>query len=126
RTTRATLATATVPGYGRVLATAAGRPVFLFTADPRGSSRCSGACASTWSPLTAHGRPVAGAGVSASLLSSFKRAGGTTQVLYNGHALYTHAGGSPGSYAGMASDGGVWYLVSTSGAAIKTTKGGGY
>lgn len=125
-TAAVTVATTSVAGYGKVLATAKGHPLFLSTADPSGASKCSGSCARTWTPLTVSGKPKAGAGVNGGLLKSFKRADGRTQVLYHGHALYTHTGASPASFAGTASNGGIWYLVSTSGAAITRTQGGGY
>jgi hypothetical protein len=60
------------------------------------------------------------------MLSTFKRKDGSVQVLYNGRALYTHSGGTAGSVAGTASDGGIWYLVSPSGKPITSTNGGGY
>jgi predicted lipoprotein with Yx(FWY)xxD motif len=122
----AAVATAKVPGYGTVLATGHGAPLYLLTADPSGGSSCSGVCAKQWPPLIATGKPAAGSGVSQSLLSSFKRADGSAQVLYAGHALYTHPGTSATAVAGTASDGGIWYLVSPSGKPIKTTNGSGY
>jgi predicted lipoprotein with Yx(FWY)xxD motif len=122
----ATVATAQVSGYGKVLATGKGAPLYVFTGDPSGGSKCVGACANQWEPLTASGKPTAGAGANAGMLSTFKRNDGGVQVLYNGHALYTHSGGSAGSVAGTASDGGIWYLVSPSGKPITSTNGGGY
>lgn len=127
-TTGATVATAKVSGYGTVLATAKGAPLYLFTGDPSGSSKCVGACAKQWQPLTVTGKPSAGTGANASMLSTFKRSNGSEQVLYNGHALYTHAGASASaaSVAGTASDGGIWYLVSPAGKPITKTNSGGY
>jgi predicted lipoprotein with Yx(FWY)xxD motif len=122
----ATVATAQVSGYGKVLATGKGTPLYVFTGDPSGGSKCVGACAKQWEPLTASGKPTAGAGANAGMLSTFKRNDGSVQVLYNGRALYTHSGGSAGSVAGTASDGGIWYLVSSSGKPITSTNGGGY
>jgi predicted lipoprotein with Yx(FWY)xxD motif len=115
-----------VPGYGTVLATTHGSPLYLLTADPSGGSSCTGACASQWPPLTASGKPTAGPGTNQSLLSRFKRADGSVQVLYAEHALYTHPGTTATAVAGTASDGGIWYLVSPSGKPIKTTNGSGY
>jgi predicted lipoprotein with Yx(FWY)xxD motif len=121
------VATTKVPGYGTVLATAKGAPVYLLSVDPSGGSSCSGTCAKQWSPLTVTGKPTAGSGVTASMLSSFKRSDGGTQILYNGHALYTHPGGlNAASVAGTASDGGIWYLVSPTGDPVKKTTGSGY
>jgi predicted lipoprotein with Yx(FWY)xxD motif len=114
-----------VNGYGSVLVTAADQPIYILSTDPSGSSKCSSACAQAWKPVTVSGSPKAGSGASSSLLSSFKRSDGTTQVLYDKHALYTHAG-SAASAAGTASDGGVWYLINAKGKVVKSTSEGGY
>lgn len=114
-----------VNGYGSVLVTASDQPIYILSTDPSGSSKCASSCAKTWKPVTVSGSPSAGSGVSTSLLSSFKRSDGTTQVLYDKHALYTHAG-SASSAAGTASDGGVWYLINAKGKAVKSTTAGGY
>lgn len=121
----ATVSVKKLPGYGSALVSSSGQALYLLTADPSGGSKCTGACASQWHPLVATGKLTAGPGATASMLSKFKRSDGTEQVLYDGHALYTHAG-SPASAAGTASDGGVWYLVAASGNPIKSTTGGGY
>lgn len=125
-TAKVAVLTAKVPGYGSVLATAHGSPLYLLTADPAGGSSCAGDCAKQWPPLTVRGTPRGGSGVEDSLLSSFTRSDGSVQVLYNGHALYTHPGMSATAVAGTASNGGVWYLVSPSGEPIKSTNGSGY
>ena len=123
---RGTVATTQVAGYGNVLASASGEALYLLTADPRAGSKCTGSCTARWRPLTVRGRPTAGPGVDAALLSTFKRANGSEQVLYNEHALYTYAGPGVSGGAGIASDGGHWYLVSPSGKAIKTTVNAAY
>jgi predicted lipoprotein with Yx(FWY)xxD motif len=120
-----TVAVAKVAGYGSVLVTATDQPVYILSTDPSGSSKCNGACAKIWKPVTASGSPSAGSGADSSLVSSFMRKDGTTQVLYDKHALYTHTG-SPASVAGTASEGGVWYLINAKGAAVKSTQHGGY
>ena len=114
-----------VVGYGKVLAVS-GQPVYLLSSDPPGGSKCTGGCTSTWPPLTTKGRPGAGPGADSSLLSTFKRSDGTTQVLYDKHALYKHKGRGLVSGAGVKSEGGTWYLVSPSGKPIKSTKRGDY
>jgi predicted lipoprotein with Yx(FWY)xxD motif len=113
-----------VPGYQPVLETG-GEPVYVLSTDPSGGSKCNGGCAKTWKPVTVSGKPSAGSGADSSMLSTFKRSDGTTQVLYNKHALYTHAG-SAQQNAGTASDGGVWFLINAKGAVVKSTNGGGY
>ncbi|MEA2388879.1 MAG: hypothetical protein QOG41_1652 [Thermoleophilaceae bacterium] len=121
----ATLSTMHVIGYGTALATK-GRPVYMLSSDTPGGSKCTGGCASTWPPLTANGKPTAGPGVDGSLLSTFKRPDGKTQVLYDKHALYTHTGRGLLSGVGVKSEGGVWYLIDSSGKPFKKTKSGGY
>lgn len=113
-------------GYGTVLASGTGKALYLLTADPSGGSRCTGSCTTQWHPLTVSGSPHAGQGVKASLLSTFRRGDGSTQVLYNHHALYTYSGAGAASGAGIAADGGIWYLVSPAGKAVRSTTSGGY
>lgn len=122
----ATVIAKKVAGYGSVLATSSGQAVYLLTADPSSGSKCTGSCASQWPPLTDTGSPTAGPGVNSSMLSTFKRSDGKQQVLYDKHALYTHTGTGAASGAGIAADGGVWYLVSPSGKPVKSTTSGGY
>ncbi len=113
-----------VPGYGTVLATSSGKPLYLLSADPKGGSKCTGSCVKDWPPLTG-GKPSADGKVDSSKLDSFKRGDGGRQVLYNGHALYTYTGEE---LAGIGTKllGGAWYLVSPKGEPIKTTATGGY
>jgi predicted lipoprotein with Yx(FWY)xxD motif len=103
---------------GKVLVDAQGRTLYLFEADKGTKSACDGACASVWPPLTAKGKPTAGAGLTASMLGTTKRADGTTEVTYNGHPLYTYVGDSaPGQTSGQNLDdyGAEWYVLSSRG-----------
>lgn len=122
----ATVKVSKLPGYNDVLTTSSGQAVYLLTSDPSGGSKCTGSCTSQWPPLLDKGALRAGPGVKSSLLSTFKRSDGKVQVMYNKHALYTHAGAGATSGAGLASNGGIWYLVSPSGTAVKSTASGGY
>ena len=45
-----------------------------------------------WPPLTTTGKPNAGSGVDAAMLSATKRPDGKSQVVYAGHPLYYYAG----------------------------------
>jgi predicted lipoprotein with Yx(FWY)xxD motif len=72
----------------KFLADGQGRAMYLFEADKGSTSTCTGACASAWPPVTASTMPMAGGGVSRSLLGTTKRADGTEQLTYNGHPLY--------------------------------------
>ena len=68
------------------------------------------------------GKPVAGPGVRASLLSTIRLPGGTRQVTYAGHALYLYSGDTgPGqtSYVGETAFGGRWYAIDASGRTVK-------
>ena len=81
-------------------------------------SSCSSGCASVWPPVTTSTHIQVGGGASASLLGTSKRAGGQTQVTYNGHPLYYFVGDAqPGQTngEGLNEFGGLWYAVSPSG-----------
>ena len=69
----------------KFLADGQGRAMYLFEADKGGTSTCAAA----WPPVTASAMPMAGGGVSQSMLGTTKRADGTEQLTYNGHPLYT-------------------------------------
>ena len=108
---------------GKVLVDGQGRTLYLFEADNGTASTCTGACASSWPPLTTADAPIAGAGVSASKLGTARRSDGTTGVTYNGHPLYRFAGDSaPGQATGQGSDafGAEWYVLSAAGNPIET------
>lgn len=106
---------------GKVLVDGNGRTLYLFEADKGTMSKCDGACASAWPPLTTSGKPTAGSGVVAAKLGTAKRADGTTGVTYDGHPLYTYAGdGSPGQTAGegLTDYGAPWYALSAAGKTV--------
>jgi hypothetical protein len=89
--------------------------------DKGSTSTCTGACAAAWPPVTASAMPMAGGGVSQSMLGTTKRADGTEQLTYNGHPLYYFAADTG---AGMAKGQGVkafgsdWYVVNAKGSKI--------
>ena len=106
---------------GKVLVDGNGRTLYLFEADKGTMSKCDGACASAWPPLTTSGKPTAGTGVVAAKLGTAKRADGTTGVTYDGHPLYTYAGdGAPGQTAGegLTDYGAPWYALSAAGKTV--------
>jgi predicted lipoprotein with Yx(FWY)xxD motif len=107
---------------GTYLTDGSGKSLYLFAADSGGKSVCTGACAGAWPPLTTTGKPTAGSGATASMLTTFTRSDGTTQVVYNGHPLYYYvADSAPGQTTGQGLNqfGGLWWLVSPAGAAIE-------
>ena len=106
---------------GKVVANTHGRTLYLFRADHGTTSACYGKCATYWPPLLTAGKPVAMAGVNASLLGTAKRKDGKLQVTYKGHPLYTFlldkkAGQTNGE--GSNGFGAKWYALAPSGATI--------
>ena len=106
--------------FGTYLTDGSGRTVYMFTADTKNTSACSGACTTPWPPVLTTGAPTAGSGVQASALGTIKR-GNEEQVTYDGMPLYYFARDkSAGSTAGEGINhfGGSWYVVSPSGKGI--------
>ena len=111
---------------GKVLVGANGRTLYLFEKDMGGKSSCTGGCAAEWPPFTTTGKPSAGAGVNAAMLSVTKRPDGKSQVVYAGHPLYyytadTKAGDTNGQ--GLDAFGAKWYVVSAAGSKVATSGG---
>ena len=121
-TAAATIDLQSVSGIpGKFLVDGQGRALYLFEADKSTTSTCTGACAAAWPPVTASGMPMAGSGVSQSLLGTTKRADGTEQVTYNGHPLYYFAADTgAGMVKGQGSKefGAGWYVVNAKGSKI--------
>jgi predicted lipoprotein with Yx(FWY)xxD motif len=108
---------------GTILTTSSGFTLYEFTRDRTNENSCVKVrgCSQAWPALQTSGKPIAGAGVKASLLSSIRISGGSRQVTYDGHALYTYSADSRGStaYVGVSAFGGSWYAVSASGRTVK-------
>jgi predicted lipoprotein with Yx(FWY)xxD motif len=97
--------------------------VYLFDAEASATPRCYGACAAAWPPLLLTTSPFAGGGLSQALIATVARSDGSTQVTYNGHALYLYAGDrAPGEIKCQAvvEFGGGWYVVDGQGNKIST------
>ncbi len=105
---------------GSILVSSSGRTLYEFTKDHGNKNSCAAisGCSAIWPSLKASGRPTAGSGVKASLLSTTSG----KQVTYSGHPLYTYSGDSgPGktSYVGVKEFGGTWYAINASGGTVK-------
>ena len=130
-TSAATIQAAKVPGVGTVLTNSDGQTLYLFGADTGTTSTCSSECAAVWPPVTTSGNATATMGATSSKLGTTTRDDGSTQVTYNGHPLYTYSGDTGSGMAngeGLNTYGGLWYAVTTAGAAAKgsgSTGGGG-
>jgi len=115
---------------GKILVAGNGKTLYLFARDTGTTSKCSGSCATFWPPFTTTGAARAGAGITAALLGTSRRADGTMQVTYHGHPLYffakdTKAGQMNGE--GVAAFGAKWYVLSPAGTRIlPATSSGGY
>ena len=108
--------------YGTVLVSSNGRTLYHLTAEKRGKIVCTGACAKLWPPLTIKqgSKPTAGTGVKQAKLGTIKRPDGTTQVTYNGFALYRYGDDSKTGDAKGQDESHVWFTISASGALVKT------
>ncbi len=107
---------------GKVLVNASGSILYEFSRDPAKKDTCvkiSG-CSEIWPAMPVQGRPSAGSGVSAGLLSTISLPGGVSQVTYAGHPLYIYAAAPTStSYVGAKQFGGTWYAVNAKGHAVK-------
>lgn len=115
---------------GAFLTNGSGRAIYLFVADGKDKSTCSGACAATWPPVTATGQPTASGSAQASDLGTITRSDGSKQVTYDGHPLYYYSGDTGSGMdngQGINGYGALWWLVAPSGASItsKVTISGG-
>jgi predicted lipoprotein with Yx(FWY)xxD motif len=124
---------------GAFLADGAGRTLYLWLGDPSSTSMCTGQCATYWPPLLTAGAPTASGMAQSNLLSTSKRADGTTQVTYAGHPVYYFSGDkAAGATGGQGKNafGHLWWVVSPAGAGITSAgssssaaapkSGGGY
>ena len=107
------LATTTIGGV-TVLTNARGFTLYWFAPDTPGTSKCYGACAVYWPPVTgaaaSHGLP--------GRVGTITRTDGSRQLTYDGHPLYTYiADSAPGQARGnnINLNGGVWHEVPVSG-----------
>jgi predicted lipoprotein with Yx(FWY)xxD motif len=100
---------------GPILVDRRGYTLYVFASDKHGVSTCFGGCARVWPPALTTGDPVAGAGVTASLLSTLVRPGYRRQLVYASHPLYNAAGDTrPGALTGEGYLGS-WQAVSPTG-----------
>lgn len=122
-TSRATEVVLRHTSIGTILTTSSGFTLYEFTRDRANENSCMkiSGCSQAWPALKTSGRPTAGPGVKASLLSTIRISGGAEQVTYAGHALYTYVGDSAGqtSYVGVNAFGGDWDAVNAAGHAVR-------
>ena len=106
---------------GRILVDGRGRTVYLFEKDRRGTSGCTGLCATYWPPLLTSGTSIARKGARRALLGKIRRGDGTRQVTYAGHPLYLFSGDARSGQTngeGLTDFGAGWYALSPAGKKI--------
>jgi predicted lipoprotein with Yx(FWY)xxD motif len=129
----ATVSTKTT-SLGTILVTGTGKTLYLDVNDKSGHPACKGGCLTIWPPLKATGTLKASGSAKSADLGTIKISGGTKQVTYDKHPLYTFASAATGT-SGEGENG--FYVVSPSGSKVtkasKTTSsttttstGGGY
>lgn len=109
---------------GTILVNSRGFTLYAFTRDGRNHDACAQIkhCLSLWPVVATHGRPVAGKGVNPHLIGTITLRGGTRQVTYAGHPLYTYVADSgPGQtfYVNFSQFGGRWPAVNAAGREVK-------
>jgi predicted lipoprotein with Yx(FWY)xxD motif len=107
---------------GKILVNSAGSILYEFTKDHSKTDTCAkiSGCSEIWPAMETQGKPSAGAGVKASLLSTINLPGGGSQVTYAGHPLYIYAAAPTlVSYVGAKQFGGTWYALNAKGHAVK-------
>ena len=126
------VSTRSVPGLGQILVNSSGRTLYMFVPDKDKKVTCVSTCAKIWPPLflPTGAKAVAAGGAKQALLGSDKDPAGGHVVTYSHWPLYTYLGDTkPGVTFGEALNvnGGLWYVLSPSGALIKhkANKGGG-
>jgi predicted lipoprotein with Yx(FWY)xxD motif len=121
---------------GMALVDPRGRTLYAFAADSKGHSACTGSCATYWPPTPASALPKAAPKGVTATLGQITRPDGSKQLTVDGFPMYTYVGDSrPGQAKGQGlnESGGLWWVVSGSGAWVKDSKpssapadGGGY
>jgi predicted lipoprotein with Yx(FWY)xxD motif len=104
------LKTAAIGGT-TVLTNARGFTLYWFAPDSPAASKCYGSCAAYWPPVT--GTATASPGLPGRI-GTITRTGGTRQLTYDGHPLYTYIGDTaPGQANGnnLNLNGGLWHEV---------------
>jgi len=104
--------------FGTMLFDRGDQAIYLFDKEQSSRPECYGKCAQAWPPVLTGGAPKAHGSAREGLLGTVQRRDGTTQVTYGGHPLYFYAHEGPGQVLchDVEEYGGVWLVVTPSGA----------
>ena len=83
---------------GVVLTTAGKQAIYVWNKEPKGTVRCTGACAKAWPPVIVKAGVVVPMHVKGIMgeFGTVRRAGSARQLTFNRRALYTYAHEKPG------------------------------
>lgn len=101
--------------FGTILVTGTGKTLYLDANDTSGHLACYGGCLKLWPPLKASGKLSAAGQARSADLGTIRLAGGSKQVTYDKHPLYTFASATSGT-SGEGEGG--FYVVSPAGSKI--------
>ena len=96
---------------GRVLATPTRQAIYVWNREPRGTIRCTGACAKAWPPVLVKKGvrvPMHVQGIKGDF-GTIRRPGGARQLTLNRRPLYTYAHERPGQV--LCNDVDDWFAV---------------
>jgi predicted lipoprotein with Yx(FWY)xxD motif len=105
---------------GKILVNGSGRTLYHYASDTKTVVKCIGPCTSKWPPLliAAGVKPIAGPGVTASLIGNVKRPDGKLQITYRGKPLYLFTGDrKAGDVKGQGLSG-IWHALAPSGSVV--------
>lgn len=106
---------------GQIVVADQGLSVYFFTKNTKdsGNSACTGACLTSWPPVTSTTATPTVNGVTGKI-GTIPTADGKMQVTINGMPIYYYSKDQTAGDITGQGVGGVWYLVSPSGEMIKT------
>jgi predicted lipoprotein with Yx(FWY)xxD motif len=96
---------------GRVLTTPQKQAIYIWKSEPRGTIRCTGACAKAWPPVLVKKGvkvPMRISGIRGDF-GTIRRSDGSRQLTLNRRALYTYAHEQPGQV--LCNDVDNWFAV---------------
>ena len=103
---------ATVDGKSEaILADANGRTLYYFTQDALHNVACTTGCIDTWPPLLYKGTGTVSTSTNLPGQLTTEKTLNGTQVVYNGHYLYTYSGDSASGDTKGQGIGKKWYVV---------------